>query len=86
MKARGILGIVSIALGNILWWACTYNQETMGYKTIAAAIAAAVTAIVNDSSSYEKDERSASGAAPKRKLFYIHRSPKCFARSFVWHT
>ena len=44
----------------------------MGFKTIAAAVAVAVTAIVNDSSSYEKDEGSASGAAPKRKPFYIH--------------
>ena len=44
----------------------------MGYKTIAAAVAVAVTAIVDDPSSYEKDERSASSAAPKRKLFYIY--------------
>ena len=40
----------------------------MGYKTIAAAVAVAVTAIVNDSSSYEKDEKSASVTAPNRKL------------------
>ena len=39
----------------------------MGYKTIPAAVAVAVTAIVDDSSS-EEDERSASSAAPKRKL------------------
>ena len=50
----------------------------MGYKTIAAAVAVAVTAIVDDSSSYEKDEISASGC--------IHKSPKCFAHSFVWLT
>ena len=40
----------------------------MDYKTIAAAVAVAVTAIVDDSSSSEEDERSASSAAPKRKL------------------
>ena len=40
----------------------------MGYKNFAAAVAVAVTAIVDDSSFYEKDVRSASGAAPKRKL------------------
>ena len=38
------------------------------YKTVAAAVAVAVTAIVNDSSSSEDDDNGSAGTVPKRKL------------------